>query len=182
MSTTHFLSTKVFFSPYWLHSVQFSSVAQSCPTLWDPMDCSTLGFPVLHYLPVCSNSCPLSQWCHPAISSSVAPFSSCPQTFPASGSFPVSLLFVSGGQSIGASVSTSVLPVNIKGWFPLGLTGLILQSKGLSSVFSSATVWKHPFFGAQPSLWSNCHIHTWLLGIPYLWLSRPLSAKWCSVF
>ena len=104
----------------------------------------------------CSNSCPLSQWCHPAISSSVIPFSSCFQSFPASGSFPMSLLFASGGQSIGASASASGLPMNIQGWFPLGLTGLVsLQSKGLSRVFSSTTVRKHQFFGTQPSLWSN---------------------------
>ena len=95
-----------------------------------------------------SNSCWLSQWCHPTISSSVAPFSSCPQFFPASGSFPVSQLFTSGGQSIGASTSASVLPMNIQGWFPLGLTGLILQSKELSRVFSSTTVTKNQIFDA----------------------------------
>ena len=110
---------------------------------------------------VYSNSCPLSQWCYPTMSSSAAPFSSCPQSFPASGSFPMSQLFPSGGQSIGASAS--VLPVNIQGWFPLGLTGLIsLLSKGLSRVLSNTTIWKHQFFGAQP-LWSNSHICTWLL-------------------
>ena len=99
----------------------------------------------------CSNSCPLSLWCHPTISSSVIPFSSCPQSFPASGSFLMSWLFVSGGQSIGASAS--VLPMNIQDWFPLGLTGLIsLQSKRLSRVFSNTTVQKHQFFGTQPSL------------------------------
>ena len=101
---------------------------------------------------VCSDSCPLSQWCHPSISSSVVPFSSCPQSFPASGSFPVSQLFPSGGQSIGASASASVLPMNIQGWFPLGFSGLILQSKGLSRVFSSNTIQKHQFFEAQTSL------------------------------
>ena len=84
---------------------------------------------------VCSSSCPLSWWCHPAISSSVTPFSSCPQSFPASGSFQESHLFTSGGQSIEASASASALPMNIQGWFPLGLTGLIFQSKGLSRVF-----------------------------------------------
>jgi len=87
----------------------------------------------------CSNSCPSSRWCHPTISSSVVPFSSCLQSFPASGSFPMSQFFASGGQSIGASASASALPMNIQDWFPLGLTGLILQSKGLSSVFSSTT-------------------------------------------
>ena len=105
---------------------------------------------------VCSNSCPLSWWCYPTISASVTPFSAWPQSFPASGSSPMSRLFTSGGQSIGALVSASVLPMNIQGWFPLELTGLIsLLSKGLSRVFSSATIWKYQFFGAQPSLWSN---------------------------
>ena len=132
-------------------------VAQSCPILCIPMDCSMPGFPVLHCLPVCSNSCPLSQWCHPTMSS-VTPFS-CLQSFPASGSFLVSQLFPPDGQRIGASAS--VLPVNIQGWFPLGLTGLILQSKGLSRVFSSTSIQKHQFFGAQPSLWSNSHTCTW---------------------
>ena len=113
---------------------------------------------------VCSNSCPLSQQGHPTISSSVAPFFSCPQSFPTSWSFPVSQLFASGGRSIGASASASVLPVNIQGWFPLGLTGLIsLLFKGFSRVFSNTTVWKYQFFRAQPSLRSNSHIHTWLL-------------------
>ena len=108
---------------------------------------------------VCSNSHPLNRWCHPTISSSVVPFSSCPQSFPASESFPVSRLFASGGQSIGASASASVLPMNIQRWFPLGLTGLIsLLSKGLSRGFSSTTVWKPQFFSAQPSLWPNSHI------------------------
>ena len=113
-----------------------------------------------------SNSCPLSRWCHPTISSSVVPFS-CLQFFPASGSFPMSWLFTSGGQSIGASVSASVLPMNIQGWFPLGLTGWIsLLSKGLSRVFSSTAVQKHQFFDAQISSQSNSHIHTWLLEKP----------------
>ena len=112
----------------------------------------------------CSNSCPSSQWCHPTISPSVVPFASCPQSFPASGSFPVSQFFKSGGQSSGVSASSSVLTMNIQDWFPLGLTGLIsLQSKGLSRVFSNTTVQKHQFFGTQLSLWSNSHIHTWLL-------------------
>ena len=96
--------------------------------------------------------------------SSAIPLSSCPQSFPASGSFPMSRLFASGGQIIGVSASTSVLLMNIQGWFPLGLTGLIsLLSKGLSRVFSITTVQKHQFYGAQPSLWSNSHIRTWLL-------------------
>ena len=115
----------------------------------------------------CSNSCPSSWWCHPTISSSVIPFSSCLHSFPALGSFLISQFFVSGGQSIGASVSASVLPVNIQDWFPLGLTGWIsLQSKGLSRVFSNTTVQQHQFFGTQLSLWSNSHIHTWLLEKP----------------
>ena len=100
---------------------------------------------------VCTNSCPRSRWCYLIISSSVVPFSSCPQSFPASGSFPMSQLFASGGQSIGASASAPVLPMNIQGWFPLGLTGLIsLLSEGLSRIFSNTRVWKHQFFGAQP--------------------------------
>ena len=99
------------------------------------------------------NSCPLSQWCHPTISSSVIPFSSCPQPFPASGSFQMSQLFTSGGQSIGVSASTSVLLMNTQDWSPLGWTGWIsLQSKGLSRVFSNTTVQKHQFFSTQLSL------------------------------
>ena len=126
---------------------------------------------------VCSNSCPLSQWCYLTILSSVIPFSSCPHSLPASGSFPMSGLFTPSGQSIGASASASVLPMNIQGQFTLGLTGLIsLQSKGLLRVFSSTTIWKHKFLGRQPSCWSNSHIHTWLLEKPWLWLYRLLSA------
>ena len=126
----------------------------------------------------CLNSCPSSRRCYPTISSSVFPLSSCLQSFPASGSSPVSQFFASGGQSIGASASVSVLPMNIQGWFPLGLAGWIsLQSKGLSRVFSNRTVQKHHLFGAQLSLWSNCHIHPWLLEKPKLWLDRPLLAK-----
>ena len=126
------------------HLLCCCSIAKSYPTLCDPMDCSTLGFPVFHYL---SDSCPLSQWYYLAISSFVTPFSSCPQSFPASGSFSMSRLFASGGPNIGASTSASVLPMNIQGWFPLGLTGLIsLLSKGLSRVFSSTTVRRHQFF------------------------------------
>ena len=111
---------------------------------------------------VYSNSCPLSWWCHPTISSSVVPFSSCPKSFPASGSFQMSQFFTSGGQSIRVSASASVLPMNIQDWFPLGGTSWIsLQSKGLSRVFSNTTVQKYQFFGAQPSSQSNSHIHTW---------------------
>ena len=108
------------------------------------------------------NPCPLSQWCHPTISSSLIPFSSCPLSFPASGSFRMSQLFASGGQSIGVSASTSVLPMNIQDLSPLQWTGWIsLQSKGFSRVFSNTTVQKHQFFGAQLSSQSNSHIHTW---------------------
>ena len=237
-----------------LASVQFSSVAQLCPALWDPKNCSMPGFPVhlqllelsqthfhqisdaiqpisssvipfssclqsfpasgffpmsqlfasggqstgvsasdsvrfsrsvmsdslrplgLHYarLPcpsptsrTYSNSSPSNRWCHPTISSYVIPFSSCLQSCPASGSFLMSLFFASGGQSIKVSASASVLPMNIQDWFPSGWTGWIsLQSKGLSRVFSNTTVQKHQFFNAQPSFWSNSHIHTWLLEKP----------------
>ena len=216
------------------------SVAKSCPTLCNPMDCSTPGFYVLYYLPaymhakllqscltlcdpmdyslpgssvhgilqartlewvampfsrgsslprdwiclfqllrwqlgslplmplgkppvsprVSSNSCPLSQWCYLTISSSAALFF-CHQSFLTSGSFSMSQLFASGGQSIGASASASVLPMDIHGWFPLGLNGLTsLLSKGLSTISSSTTVQKHQFFSFQLSLWSNSHIHT----------------------
>ena len=118
---------------------RFNSVAQLCPTLCDPMDCSTPGFPVHHQL-ACSNSHPSSRWYQPTISSSVIPLSSYLQSFPASGSFPMSQFFASGGQSTGVSASTSVLPMNIKDWFPLGGTGWIsLQSKRLSKVFSNTT-------------------------------------------
>ena len=124
----------------------------------------------------CSYSCPSSHWCHLTISSSVTSFSSYLQSFPASGSLPMSQLFASDGQSIGASTSASVLPMNIWDWFPLGWTSLIsLQSKGLSRVFSNTTAQKHQFFGIQPSWWSNSHIHTWLL--EKTWLYGPLLAK-----
>ena len=116
---------------------------------------------------VYSNSCALSQWCHPKISSFVVPLFSHLQSFPTSGSFQISQLFTSGSQNIGVSDSTSVLPMNTQDWSPLGWTGWIsLQSKGLSRVFSNTTVQKHQFFGAQLSSWSNCHIHTWLLEKP----------------
>ena len=116
---------------------------------------------------VYSNSSPLSLWCHPTISSSVIPFSSCPQSFPALRSFPTSQLFTSGDQSIGVSDSTSALQMNIQDWFPLGWTGWIsLQSKGLSTVFSNTTVQKHQFFGTQISSQFNSHIHTWPLEKP----------------
>ena len=141
------------------------SVAKSCPTLCCPMNCIMASFPVLLCLPEPAQiHVPLSQWCYPAVSFSVNPFSSCLQFFPAWDSFPMSQLFASGGQSIGVSATASVLPKSIQGWLPLGLTGLIsLQSKGLSKVFSSTTVWKCQFFGTQPSLRSDSNICTWLL-------------------
>ena len=116
-----------------------------------------------------SNSCASSRWCHPAISSSVVPFSSFPQSFPASGSFPMSQLFAWGGQSIGVSALASVLPMNIQDWSPLEWTPLgwiSLQSKGLSKVFSNTIVQKHQFFSTQLSSQSNSHIHTWPLQKP----------------
>jgi len=137
----------------WGRGPQFSSVAQPCLTLWP--------HGLQHSRPPCpsptlrvySNSGPLSQWCRPTISSSVVPFSSCLQSFPASGSFQMSQLFTSGDQSIGVSALASVVPMNIQEWFPLGLTGWIsLLSKGLSRVFSNTTVQKHQFFSAQLSL------------------------------
>ena len=137
-----------------LYSVQFSSVAQSCMTLYDPC-------PSQHARPPCPsptpgvhpNPCPLCWWCHPTISSSVIPFSSCTQSFPASGAFQMNQLSASGGQSIGVSASTSVLPMNTQDWSPLGWTGWIsFQSKGLSRVFFNSTVQKHQFFGTQLSL------------------------------
>jgi len=156
------LSTKV----HLVSSVQFSRSVTS-ESLWShesqhsrpPCPSSTPG--------VYSNSCPSSQWCHPAISSSVVLFSSCPQSLPVSGSFPMSQLFAWGGQRTGVSASTSVLPINTQDRSPLGWTGWIpLQYKGLSRVFSNTTVQKHQFFSTQPSSQSNSHIHTWPLEKP----------------
>ena len=133
--------------------LEFSSIAQSCPTLCDPMNHSTqppCPSPTPRAYP---NACSLSWWCHPAISSSVVPLFFCLQSFPASGSFPMSQLLASGGQSTGVSASTSVLLMNTQDWSPLGWTGWIsLQSKGLSRVFSNTTVEKHQCFGARLSL------------------------------
>ena len=148
-----------------MHLLLLSSVQFSCSVVSDslwPHELQHARLPCPSPTPgVYPNSCPLSWWCHPTISSSVIPFFSCPQSFPASGSFQMSQLFTSGGQSIGFSSSTSVLPMNIQGWFSLGLTGLIsLQSSGFSRVFSSPTIQKHQFFSTQPSIWSNSHIHT----------------------
>ena len=154
-----------------------SSVTQSCPTLCDPTDCSTPGFPVHHQLPelacklmsikLVMSSNHLNYCCS---------FSSCLQCFPASGSFPTTQFFASGGQRIG--VSASALPMNIQDWFPLVLTGLIsMQSKVLSRVFYNTAVQKHQFFDTQHSLWSNSHIHTWPLEKSRLWLDARLLAK-----
>ena len=147
------------------------SVTKSCPTLCDPMDHSTLGFSVHHHLPEFAQVRAFNQWCHPTISSSIIPFSSCLQSFPASESFPMSQLFAAGSQSTGASAS--ILPMNIQSWFPLGLTGWIsLQSKGLSRVFSSTIVGKHQFFGSLPSLWSSFYIPymtTWKTIVLMIW-------------
>ena len=155
------------FTPF----ILFSLLLFSCPVMSDslrPYGLQHARLPCPSLSPrVYSNSCPLSQWCHPTISSSVVLFSSCPQSVPASGSFPMNQLLTPGSPSIGASASASVLPMNIQGWFLLGLTVLIsFLPKGLSRVFSSTTVWKHQFFGTKPSLWSSSHIHTWLLEKP----------------
>ena len=149
----------------------FSSVQFSCSVMSDslrPHESQHTRPPCLSPTPgVHSNSCPWSRWCHPAISSSVVPFSSCPQSLPASGSFPMSQLFAWGGQGIGASASASVLPMNIQDWFPLGWTAwMSLQFKGLWRIFSNTTVQKHQFFGTQLSSQSNSHIHTWPLEKP----------------
>ena len=150
------------------HSVQFSSVAQSCPPLCDPMDCSTPGLPVYHQLLDFTQThvhwvCDAIQPSHPLLSPSLPAFN----LFQHQSFFHMSQLFASGGQNIGVSASTSVLPMNIQDWFPLGWTGWIsLRSKGLSRVFSNTTVQKHQFFGARLSLYSNSHIHTWLLEKP----------------
>ena len=146
----------------------FCLLTHLSPTLCSPMDYSMPGFSSPPPSPkACSNSCPLSWWCHPTTSSPAAFFSFCLQSFPASRSFPMSWLFTSGGQSFRASTSAPVLPMNIQDYFPLRLTGLIsLQSKGLSRVFSNTTVREHQFFGAQSSSWSSSHIHTWLLQKP----------------
>ena len=143
-------SCTVMSNSLWLHGLQHTRLPCPSPTLR-----------------AYSDSCPLSRWCHPTISSSVIPFSSCLQSFPASGSFPMSQFFASSGQSIGVSASALVLPMNSHNWSPLWWTGWIsLHSKGLSGVFSNTTVQKHQFFGAQLSSQSNSQIHTWLLEKP----------------
>ena len=146
------VSHSVVYDSLWPHELQHARPPCPSPT------------PRIH-----PNPCPLSQWCHPTISSSVIPFSSCLQSFPASGSFPMSQFFTSGGQSIGVSASALVFPVNVQDWSRLGWTGWISwQSRGLSRVLSNTTVQKHQFFCAQLSLWSNSHIHTWVLEKPRL--------------
>ena len=143
------------------YSVQFSRSVVS-KILW-PHELQDTRLPCPSPAPRV-HSCPSGRWCHPAISSSVVPFSSCPQSLPASQSFPMSQLFASGGQSTGVSASASFLPKNTQEWSPLERTGWIsLQSKGLSRVFSNTTVQKHQFFSAQLSSQSNSHIHTWPL-------------------
>ena len=170
---------EIFYILLWIiaSSVQFSHSAVS--------DCSW-PHESQHTRPPCPspapgihpNSCPSNQWCHPAISSSAVPFSSCFQSFPASESFQMSQLFASRGQSVGVSASTSVLPMYTQDRSPLGWTGWIsLQPMGISKVLSNTTVQKHQFFCTQFSLQSNSHIHTWLLKNPQLWLDGPLLAK-----
>ena len=156
---------------FWLFTFQFSSVQFSRSVMSDSLQ----PHESQHARPPCPspppgvhpNSCPCSRWCHPAISFSVVPFSSCPQSLPASRSFLMSQLFAWGGQSTGVSASASVLPMNTQDWSPLGWTSWIsLQSKGLSRVFSNTTVQKHQFFSPQLSSQSNSHIHTWPLEKP----------------
>ena len=156
-------------------SVQFSSIAQSCLTLWDPMNCRTPDLPAHHQLLKFAQThvhrvSDAIQPSHPLL----FPLSSCPQSLPASGYFPMSQLFAWGGQSTGVSASASVLPMNTQDWCPLGWTGWIsLQSNELSRVFSNATVQNYQFFGAQLSSQSNSHIHIWLLDKPQPWLDGP---------
>ena len=159
----NYCTVLLYFSRYC--SVQFSSVMSDF--LW-PHGLQHARLPCPSPTPgACLNSCPLNRWCHPTITSSVVPFSSHFQSFPASGSFPISQFFPSGGQNIRVSASASILPMNIQDWFPLGLTGLIsFQSKRLSRIFSNTTVQKHKFFGTQLSSQSNSHIHSWPLEKP----------------
>ena len=160
---------------------------QSLSHVWffaDPMDCIMPGFPVLHHLWSLLKLMSV-EWVMLIQPSHPLWFPSPPAFNPSqlAGSFPMSQFLTSGGQSIGVSTSPSLLPINIQDWFPLGLTDLIfLQSKGLSRVFSSTTIQKYQFFSAQPSLWSNSHIPTWLPQKPQLWLYGPLSAKSDSAF
>ena len=170
-----------------LNTTSLSSVQFSCSVMSD----SLRPHEPHHARPPCPsptprvhpNPCPLIRWFHPTISSSIFPFSSCPRSFPASGSFQMSQLFASGDQIFGVSASISVLPMSTQDWSPLGWTGWIsLQSKGLSRVFSNTTVQKNQFFGAKLSLQSNSHIHTWPLVKPWPWLDGLLLAKQCLCF
>ena len=160
------LTYKVNYVSAMFSSVQFSHSVVS-DSLW-PHESQHARPPCPSPTPgVHPNPCPSSRWCHPTISSSVVPFFSCPQSFPASESLQMSQFFTSGGQSIGVSASASFLPMNTQDWSPSGWTGWIsLQSKALSRVFSNTTVQQHQFFSAQPSSQSNSHIHTWLLEKP----------------
>ena len=165
-----------------MNLAQFSSVQFSHSVVSD----SLWPHELQHTRPPCPsptpgvhpNSCPSNRWCHPVTSSSVVPFYFCPQSLPASESFPMSQLFAWGGQSIRVSALESILPKNTQDWSPLEWTGWIsLQSKGLSRVFSNTTVQNHPFFIAQLSSQSNSHIHTWPLEKPWPWLDGPLLSK-----
>ena len=167
---------------YLMHD-EFSSAAQSCPILCDPMDCGIPGFPIYHKHPEFTQT--HVHWVSDAIQPSHPLLSPSPPAFNLSSTrgFQMSQFFTSGGQSSEFSASTSVLRMNTRDWFPLGLTCLIsLQSKRLSRVYPNTKVQKHQFIGAQLSLWSNSHSHTWLLEKPELWLDRPLLAKWCLWF
>ena len=159
---------------HWIQTRRENSVFPSVQFSCSIMSNSLRPHGLQHARPPCPsptpglypNSCRSSRWCHPTISSSVVPFSSCLQSFPASGSFPMSQFFASGGQRTGVSASASVLPMNTRDWSPLGWTGWISAVQGLSRVFSNTTVQKHQFFSTQVSLWSNSHIHIWPLEKP----------------
>ena len=187
METAWISTDRWWIKTWYIYTTEYCccSVAKSCLTLWPPkLQHARLLCPSLS-LWVCLNSCPLSQWCYLTISSSAAPFSSCPQSFPASGSFSMSQFFTLGGQSIGASASASVLPMNIQGWFPLVLTGLIsLVSEGLSGVFSNSIVLWHPLAQFKSINSSHSAFFIVYLSHPYMttgktiaFLDGPLSAK-----
>ena len=164
MSINRWIDKKLWYIYVMEYLVQFSSVDQSCLTLCDPNESQLTRPPCPSPTPrVHSDSRPSSQWCHPAISSSVIHFSCCPQSLPTSKRFPMSQFFAWGDQITGVSALASFLPKNTQGWSPSEWTGCIfLQSKELSRVFSNTTLQKHQFFSAQPSSQSNSHIHTWL--------------------
>ena len=182
IKSTFYFSLSLFFKAKAWHSTKYTLDQFSRSVMFD----SSRPHKLQHARPPCPsptprvypNPCPSSQWCHPAISSSIVPFSSCSQSFPASVSFPVSHSSHQVAWWNGLSASTSVLPMNTQDWSPLGWTGWIsLQSKGLSRVFSNTTVQKHQFFSTQLSLPSNSHIHTWPLEKPWPWLDGPLLTK-----